>query len=144
MMGSLTRKFPEAIRAEEQQILKGLVDSSFDDFKQIVLGGRPAARQSRSPEHRLHRRIFTAKQAKENLLVDRIGFIEDAIDRAIELANLDKKDVRVIKFHKPQGLMDLMLSGSESRRQAFDARALLELTVPRAYYLFSWTPGGSE
>ena len=56
MMGSPTRKFPEPIRAEEQQILQGLVDSSFDGFKEIVLASRPALReQSGRARRRLHR-----------------------------------------------------------------------------------------
>jgi len=143
MMGSPTRKFPEAIRAEEQQILQGLVDSSFDSFKEIVLASRPALRENQAAQAVVFTgRIFTAKQAKENLLVDQLGFVEDAIDRVITLAKLDKDHVQAVKYHKPVGLLDQMLfGGGQSRKQPFDATALLELTVPRAYYLCSWLPG---
>ncbi|MEI8240529.1 MAG: hypothetical protein WCI22_14035, partial [Actinomycetota bacterium] len=34
-------------------------------------------------------------------LVDEIGYLEDAVDRAIELAHLDKSNVRVVKY-KPE------------------------------------------
>jgi protease-4 len=142
MMGSPTRKFPAPIRAEEQQILQGLVDSSFEGFKEIVLAGRPALRDNKDLQAVVFTgRIFTAQQAKANLLVDRLGFIEDAIDRAIELANLDKDAVRVVKFHRPVGLMEQLLFGAQSRKQPIDLAALLDLTSPRAYYLCTFMPG---
>jgi protease-4 len=85
-------------------------------------------------------RIFTAKQALENKLVDKLGFVEDAVDRAIELAGLDKQNVRVVKYHRTQGLMEQLLYGPQSRRQQLDLAALLELSVPKAYYLCTWLP----
>lgn len=141
LMGSPTRKFPEPIRLEVEGILKGLVDSSFESFKEIVLASRPALRNNQAVQDVVFTgRIFTAKQAKENLLVDRLGFVEDAIERAVELAKLDKDDVRVIKFKKPSGFAE-MLAGEQSKRPSFDINSLLELTVPKAYYLCTWLPG---
>jgi protease-4 len=141
MMGSPTRKFPEAIRAEEQQILKGLVDSSFESFKEIVLASRPALRNEQALQDVVFTgRIFTAKQAVEHRLVDRLGFVEDAIDRAIELAGLDKENVRVVKYHRTQGLFEQLMYGPQSRRQQLDLAALLELSAPKAYYLCTWLP----
>ena len=140
MMGSPTRKFPEPIRDEEQQILKGLVDSSFESFKQIVLASRPALRNNPNVQEVVFTgRIFTAKQAQENLLVDQLGFVEDAIDRAIELGGLDKENVRVVKFHRPQGLMEQLI-GMESRQPAIDLQSMLQMAAPKAYYLFTWLP----
>ncbi len=142
MMGSPTRKFPEAIRAEEQQILKGLVDSSFEGFKEIVLASRPALRENKELQDVVFTgRIFTAKQAKENLLVDQLGFIEEAIDRAIELASLDKEHVQVVKFHRPVGVLEQVFFGQQSRKQPIDLAAILELTTPKAYYLCTTLPG---
>ncbi len=142
MMGSPTRKFPEPIRAEEQAILKGLVDSSFADFKKIVLAGRKKLRNKPEVQDVVFTgRIFTAKQAEENLLVDKLGFVEDAIDRAIELAHLDKSQVQAVKYHKPVGLFDQMLFGTQSRRPAFDISTILDLATPRAYYLCTWNAG---
>jgi protease IV len=142
MMGSPTRKFPEAIRAEEQQILKGLVDSSFEGFKEIVLASRAKLRDDKAAQDAVFTgRIFTATQAEQNHLVDRLGFVEDAIDRAVEMAGLDKHEVRVVKFHRPQGLLEGMLLGTQGRKQPIDLAALLELTTPKAYYLCTGMPG---
>ena len=141
MMGSPTRKLPEPVRAEEQKILQELVDSSFEGFKQIVLDGRPALRDNEAAQQTVFTgRIFTARQALENHLVDRLGFVEDAIDRAIELAGLDKEHVKVVKFQRTLGLMEQMFFGQQSRRPAIDLSTLIELTAPKAYYLCTWMP----
>ena len=142
LMGSPTRKFPEPIRAEEQKILQGLVDTSFASFKEIVLASRPALRADQAAQDSAFTgRIFTAKQALENHLVDKIGFVEDAIDRALELARLDRHNVRVVKYHRRESLLEQMLVGPQSRKVGFDVTTLAELAVPRAYYLCSWLPG---
>jgi protease IV len=142
MMGSPTRKFPEPIRAEEQKILQELVDSSFASFKEIVLAGRPALRDDKAAQDVVFTgRIFTAKQALENHLVDKLGFVEDAIDRAIELANLDRHNVRVIKYVRREGLFEQMLFGQQSRKTGLDIAVLWNLAVPKAYYMCTWLPG---
>jgi protease-4 len=142
MMGSPTRKFPEPIEAEEKRILQGLVDSSFAEFKSIVLSARPALRENKTAQETVFTgRIFTGKQAQENLLVDRLGFVEDAIDRAIELAELDKSKVRVVQYERSLGLFQRALFGPESRKPPLDLSALWDLAVPRAFYMCTWLPG---
>jgi len=141
MMGSPTRDFPEPIKAEEQKILEGLVQSSFQDFKDIVLASRKALREDQAKQDTVFTgRIFTAKQALENLLVDRLGFVEDAIDRAIELANLDEEKVRVVQYKRPVGVLDQILLGPDAKSPKLDVTALLDWTSPRAYYLCTFLP----
>lgn len=72
-------------------------------------------------------------------LIDRIGYIEDAIDRAIQLAGLAPEDVRVVKYEREFSLFEDLLS-LESRRSSFDLPGLLELSSPRAYYLSTRLP----
>ena len=88
MMGSPTRKFPEAdSRRGAADPARGWSTRASTDFKEIVLASRPALRDDKALQDMVFTgRIFTAKQAQENLLVDQLGFVEDAIDRAIELA----------------------------------------------------------
>ena len=78
--------------------------------------------------------VYTAQQALELGLVDKIGFIEAAVDRAIKLANLDEDDVRVFKYQREPTLTDLLLGVSAPDRTV-DVTDLLEMTSPRAYYL---------
>ena len=53
--------------------------------------------------------IFSSDQALENHLVDRIGFIEAAIARVAELAEIDPDSVRCVKYERPLGALDALL-----------------------------------
>jgi protease-4 len=138
-MGSLTKPMTE----EERKIFQELVDESFGRFKDIIKSGRAKFDQDPAALDKLATgQIFTAQQAKSNGLVDRIGFIEEAVDRAIELAKLDKDDVKVVEYEQPLTLSSLLFgSGTTgSRGASLDTAALLDLSTPRAYYLFTRLP----
>lgn len=135
-MLAMTRPIPEDHRA----LLQAYVDESFGRFKEIVKQGRPAFRENGSVLDKLATgEIFTATKAKEAGLVDEIGFLEAAIDRAMELANLDANNSRVVRYPQPASLFGLSgLIMSSNHRP--DLSSLLELTSPRAYYLASSMP----
>ena len=79
------------------------------------------------------------KQALKSGLIDKIGFIEDAIQRAIELAGVDKDDVRVIKYRREPTMADLLM-GVQASDRGLDLATVLDMTVPRAYYLSPRVP----
>ena len=81
--------------------------------------------------------VFTSEQAKAFGLIDEIGFIEDAIDRVIELAGIDKHRTRVVTYKKPITLMGALSLG---RTQHDSLAQLFELTTPKAYYLATSLP----
>jgi protease IV len=125
---------------EEHQIFQELVDQGFNEFKDVIKGGRPKFRDDPAALDRLATgQVFTAKQALENGLIDKIGFIEDAIDRAISLAHLDKREVKVVKYKSEPRLSDILF-GQTHVEPRLDLAALLEVATPRAYYLCTWLP----
>jgi protease-4 len=134
-MGSLTKPMTE----EERKIFQGLLDAGFNRFKEVVRSGRERFARSPAALDRLATgQLFSAQQAKQNGLVDKIGFIEDAIDRAIELADLDKDNVKVVKYHPETSLRSLLLGGQAGSSIPLELKALLDITTPRAYYLCTW------
>ena len=140
-MGTPTRVMTE----EEREIFQGLVDDSFGRFKEIVKAGRPAFQEHEEALSKVATgQVFTTRQALANGLVDKEGFIEDAIDQAIALAKLDKQEVKAVKYKRSAGLVDLLLSSAQSRTAPQGATAdlalLLELASPRGYYLCTWLP----
>ena len=144
---SWTRSRTEEEKKDHRQLAQQLVNESFGRFKQIVLAGRPklAAQANGKGGEPLDDiatgEVFSATQAKENGLIDEIGFIEDAIDRAIELAHLTRSNTRVVRYKRPPTLLG-SLTGMDVKSQSprLDAAALLDLTTPRAYYLFTTVP----
>jgi protease-4 len=138
-MLSMTRE----ISPEHRAIIQQYVNESFGRFKDIVKSGRPIFEKDSSALDQLATgEIFSADQALKHGLVDKIGFLEEAIDRAIELAKLNKDEVRVVRFKKPAALFDMggLAQSNASRGDFSNVAALLELSTPRAYYLFSSFP----
>lgn len=138
-MGTPTRPMTE----EERKILQNLVDEGFKGFKEIVASGRPKFKQHPAALDAVATgQIFTADQALERGLVDQIGFVEEAIARVTELAGQSAGDVRCVKYEEEPTLIGSLV-GAEARARArcsVDVSALIDLTAPRAYYLWSWVP----
>jgi protease-4 len=143
LMGSPTRQLSPEEEAEERKLLQELVDESFERFKQIVLRGRPALKEDEaSLETATTGRIFTADQAKELKLIDKIGFLDAAIDRAAELAGREPKSLRCIHYEEPPSSLKMLLGAKTGVLPSgkVDLASILDLTAPRAYYICTWLP----
>ncbi|MCE9607341.1 MAG: signal peptide peptidase SppA [Planctomycetia bacterium] len=135
-IGSITRK----MTPEEKAVFEELVKESFDRFKGIVKSGRPKLTDDQLKKATTGQ-VFTTKQALELGLVDKQGFVEDAIARAMELASLDAATTKAVKYHRPKSLADTLV-GASAAAQKSEVQALLDLATPKAYYLFSWPNSG--
>jgi len=153
-MLSPTKERPPELAERERKVLQSLVDDMFARFKEVVRGGRPKLDDA-ALDTIATGQVFTSRQAKEAGLVDRIGFLEDAVDRAVELAGLTKDTARVVRYVRPRGLLDDLLgidlaptargpAGGRSVAEALLSRSVLDAfvdwTTPRAWYLCSWWP----
>lgn len=125
---------------EEQAVLQGVVDSLFLRFKSIVAEGRkmPAEKVDALADGR----IFTAQEALASGLIDRIGYLEDAVAEAEQLAKVPK--AKVVRYQRSFRLGDLLsgeLAGLASPRT-------VTLDVPglggphTARFLYMWLLGG--
>ncbi len=142
---------PEDVLPEEKAILKDLVAESFDRFKQVIREGRAwAAEQNRTEGIRGGRtlssnweeiadgRILSGTQALSAGLVDELGDLDAALDRALTLAGVE--DANVITYHAPPGFLDLLGLWGQARssRVQIDVPGLLpSATLPpgRLYYV---------
>jgi protease IV len=142
LMGSPTRQLPAAERAEERKLLQELVDISFSRFKDLVREGRPKLQQDPDILNKATTgQIFTAQQALDLGLVDQIGFVESAIERAAALAGRKTDDLRCVKYEEPASLSSMLgVSAPAPQRLSVDLEAIFDLTVPRAYYVYTSLP----
>ena len=138
-MGSPTKPMTD----EERKVLQTLVEDSFAGFKQIVMSGRPKFKADPPALDAVATgQVFTAQQALDRGLVDKLGFIEDAINRAAALAKVSTDDVRCVKYEKPTSFVGELLGvrTPSTGGYAMDPSALLDLAAPRAYYLWTMLP----
>ncbi len=127
----------------DRGLLQDYVNNAFGQFKEKVKAGRPKFRNDDAALNEVATgRMFSAVEAKEVGLVDELGFIEEAIDRAAELAQLDKDKIRVVKYQKEVSMMDLFMGAKAqgSSNMGVEMVRALEASTPRAYYISTWLP----
>lgn len=114
---------------EERKLLQGLIDDSFEQFVKAVSDGRKMTVDQ--VKVLADGRIYSGRQAKEAGLVDTIGDLQDAIDKAGELGGIGKNP-RVLTDSDPLenllSLMDTKLSffGTKSVVDAMEIAPSLE------------------
>ncbi|MDR0521697.1 MAG: signal peptide peptidase SppA [Planctomycetaceae bacterium] len=133
-MGSFSKKMED----EERKIWQNLVDDSFARFKTVIFEGRKAKNLAKEEIDQLATgQIYTANEAVEKKLADKIGFLDDAVSRAMELAHLLERDTKTIRY-KPKSSLIETLTESHSSGQMLNGKALSkisEMTVPQVYLL---------
>ncbi len=86
-----------AITPEEKKIFQALIDSMYGRFVSLVAGERKL-----EPEHvrkLADGRIYTSKEAKDAGLIDDIGYLDDAVNKAKALAGLEQ--ATVVAYARP-------------------------------------------
>ncbi|GIW40760.1 MAG: signal peptide peptidase SppA [Candidatus Binatia bacterium] len=128
-IGSPLRK----MTPEERAILERVLSEMRDRFVSLVHERRPAAPRNGSWADG---RILTAEQALAAGLVDRIGYLDEAIEEARKRAGVKK--ARVVLYRRsdePQETVYAMAGSASSRAFPLEAGAFL---TPRFLYL--WLP----
>jgi len=92
-IGSMWRDFTP----EEQKILQQCIDEMFERFVQIVAENRPGLNLE-SVRRLADGRIYTAKPALKNHLIDEILYLDDVIERAKSLADIS--DAWVVTYRR--------------------------------------------
>ncbi len=131
---------------EERAILQGMVDSFYTQFVQVVVRGRHL------PEERVRvladGRVYSGLDAHQLGLVDQIGYLDDALDLAQNLAGI--KDARVVAYESGGGYRGSIYAATPILPRDIS----LHLDIPGlsgmmgsttgAGFLYLWEPGASK
>ncbi len=130
------------ITPEEQEALQGIIDHLFENFFQVVRRGRPAIPQDRLREL-ADGRVYTAKDALDNGLIDRIGYPDDAIAWAMQMASIETADIVI--YHRAHSHKPNVYASAESDVGGAGALVNIEipdwLESPGTHFLYLWQPG---
>ena len=117
---------------EDRALWTVIMNDAFERFIQVIDENRKGL-DAEAVRELATGQIFTAEQALSNGLVDRMGYLEDAIDDLKEQLGLDR--VRVVTYASPATLLELVMGAAAPSRQSEAGwNAILEGTVPRAMY----------
>ena len=126
---------------EQRALFQQMVDHFHDQFVAVVAAGRPDLDEPQVREL-ADGRVYTAGQALELGLIDRIGTMPEAIASAKERAGVEK--MCLVRYHRPIGYAAnyhaaAPAPGGEVNLIRVDLPSLWSLTAPKFMYL--WAPG---
>jgi protease-4 len=145
--------------AQERQVWQDMVDHAYQQFTEVVEQGRPSLKgklrekleereipdldkdgkpvKDKTVEYVRRRAdggIYTADEAKKYGLIDKIGYLKEAIDEAKTVAKLG--DCKVITYEHPPTLLGSLLGAQTAQpQQQIDPSKLASGAIPRLWYL---------
>jgi protease-4 len=101
-----------SMKPGERDLYQRLLDEAHKQFIDAVATGRHMARGK--VRDLADGRPYSGLQAHENGLVDKLGDLETAYDTVLDLANLTRRQARLVEYRPRRGLADLFPFGGRS------------------------------
>ncbi len=127
---------------EEREILQVIITQFYEQFLEVVAEGRKEVSEQKLREL-ADGRVFAAKEALKEGLIDRVGYPAEATAWAKELAGVTK--ARVVIYHRPAGYKPNIYGTEMSTGGGVGALLNVELpdwlTSNGVQFLYLWQPG---
>jgi protease-4 len=127
-----------AMTDDDRKLFQALIDQFYARFVSVVAEGRKGRLTEAQVRTLADGRVYTAPQALEAKLVDRVGYFEDVVAETKTRAKLDQ--ARIVMYSRRPGRLDNAYSGGPSA-QTFatgDLEQAKKLLGFHCYYL--WEP----
>ena len=130
------------MKAQERELFQQIVNEMYGRFVDVIVAGRPNLDEAQVRSLG-DGRVYTARQALEHGLIDRIATMREVVELAKKRAG--SKAIRLVTYHRPQGYRPNYYAarpqpaGHTVNLINVDLPSLLTGTTPRFMYL--WVPG---
>ena len=127
-----------ALTEPERAVFQSIIDEMYGRFVGLIVKAR------KLPEDRVRAaadgRVYTAEQALGHRLIDRIGYMPEALDLARHAAGVEK--ARVVVYHRPRQYRATYYAEAQQMESGFmsGASALGALVGPGPKFLYLWMP----
>lgn len=116
---------------KEREVWNAILDDAFERFIGVIADNRAQLDETEVREMATGQ-IYTAEQALDLGLIDRIGYEEQAL--AALKKELELSQARVIEYEFPGGLLDLLMPAAAAANPQSRLKAALDQSAPRAFY----------
>jgi len=126
---------------EEHKVLQGIIKQFSEQFFEVVRMGRKTIDEQKLAEL-TDGRVFTAQQALQQRLIDKVGYLDDGIKWAKEIAGAKK--TQVVIYHRPSNYKPnaygLATAGSDGLGPLVNLELPDWLNAGGAQFLYLWQP----
>lgn len=125
--------FNETTEEEKQYLMDRVITPAYDRFVELVAEGRQDVLSQEQIRELADGSIFTAQQALDEQLIDDIGYFDDAVQKAQQMANIS--DSKVVTYEELFSFWSIM--GAQGKAKIdLEAQILEKLAAPRILYLW--------
>jgi protease-4 len=132
-MGHPLKEMPK----DEREIIQGLVDNHFGNFLDAIESGRKGKLSRKKLEALADGRVYTAKDAVANGLIDKLGYLTDAVDDLAKRCGATAYEV--ISFRRGKNPQATLYAKQATTISIIDPKTLGIVSKPSFQYL--WLPG---
>jgi len=126
---------------QERKVLEGIIKHHSEQFFQVVRKGRKKIDEQKMAELS-DGRVFTAEQALEQGLIDKVAYLDYGIEWAKEMAGAKK--TQVVIYHRPSNYIPNAYSMTSANAEGIGPLVNLELPdwldAGEAQFLYLWQP----
>lgn len=125
---------------DERKVIKSVIDGMYERFLDVISEGRKSMKRDEL-ERLADGRVFSAKQALDAKLIDSIGYMEDAIEAAKQMAGI--KEATVITYSQPRAYKNniySVLPQGPAQVNLFNIDAGLLTAKPGMSFMYVWMP----
>jgi len=135
----LKKDWPSSFRKPEDEELQYLEDTlikpAYERFVNIVAEGRSSLTLD-EVKRLADGSIYSVQQALDEKLIDKIGYMDDAIDEVKDLAGIKNKKALVVEYKRQFSFYDFLDSRAANYLK-IDRAKLYEFSTPQILYLWS-------
>ena len=135
------KDWPSSFRAPSDQELQyvrdRLLTPAYERFVEVVAEGRQKVLSADQARKLADGSIYVAAQAKDAGLIDKVGYLDDAIAEAKTLAGIQR--AQVVEYHRPFSWIGMLNAKKNASVFTLDRSKLYEMGTPEILYL--WNAG---
>ena len=125
--------FNETSDEEKEYLTEKLINPAYERFVKLVHAGRQNVLTEEEVRTLADGSIYTAPEALDKNLIDDVGYLDDAVAKAMQMANLP--DAQVVEYNVVFSFWSMM--GAQTKSQInIEAEVLEKIAAPRLLYLW--------
>ncbi|UCC38222.1 MAG: signal peptide peptidase SppA [Candidatus Aminicenantes bacterium] len=124
---------------EEKEVFQGIIDELYKNFLEVVYEKRKKALSFEKLKDIADGRVYTARQAYDLKLIDKIGYFDSALEKALSLSRL--KEAKVIAYtYYPKRKTNIY--ATSLKKSSFLEGKSLEDVLPslKSGFYYLWLP----
>jgi protease-4 len=132
------KDWPSSFRPPTEQELQymreRLLEPAYSRFVEVVQEGRANVLSADRVRELADGSVYVGPQALDVGLIDKVGYLDDAIDLVKSRANL--QNAQVIEYHRPFSWLGVLDAKTNTNALKIDRTMLYELATPEVLYLW--------